>query len=103
MGLRFKIRANYPFWQLILGCTANKSLKAGCKQMWKHAIQHVAEVCLEGLSRVKPCNAVGRAAMTSDVHDLGYSLKGLLQPVPQELSTKLENNLRMVDNYVKVG
>ena len=71
-------------------------------QVWKHGLQHIAEVCLEGLSRVKACNAVGRAAMTSDVQDLGYSLKGLLQPLPKELAAQLENSLRLVDMYIKV-
>ncbi len=71
-------------------------------QIWRHGLQHVAEVCLEGLSRVKACNAIGRAAMTSDVQDLGYCLRGLLQPVPKELAAQLENSLRLVDNYVKV-
>ena len=71
-------------------------------QIWRHALQHIAEVCLEGLSRVKACNAVGRAAMTSDMQDLGYSLKCLLQPLPKELAAQLENSLRLVDNYIKV-
>ena len=63
----------------------------------------MAEVCLEGLSRVKPCNAVGRAAMTSDMQDLGYSLRAVLQPLTQDLSAHLENSLRIVDSYIKVN
>ena len=72
-------------------------------QIWKHAVRHIAEISLEGLSRVKPCNAVGRVAMASDLKDLEYGLRALLQPLSPELSNHLENSLRMVETYIKVS
>lgn len=64
-------------------------------------MQHIAELCLEGLGRVRACTAVGRAAMTSDMHSVGYTFRALLQPVPRELTVQLETSLRLVDNYIK--
>lgn len=65
-------------------------------------MRHIAEISLEGLAKVKPCNAVGRMAMTSDLKDLDYSLRALLQPLTPELRGHLENSLRMVETYIKV-
>lgn len=71
-------------------------------QLWRHALRHIGEVALEGLSRVKGCSAVGRTAMASDLQDLGYSLKSLLQPIPPDVAAALAANLRQVDGYIKV-
>ena len=70
-------------------------------QLWKHALRHIAEVTLEGLSRVKGCTGVGRAAMTSDLQDLSYGLKSILES--QEAAASLENSLRIIDTYIKVS
>jgi hypothetical protein len=72
------------------------------EQLWKHAMRHIAEVALEGLSQVKGCTGVGRTAMTSDLQDLSYSLKSILASPSQEMAASLETSLRIVDTYIKV-
>ena len=72
-------------------------------QLWKYALQGTVELVLDGLSGVRACTAMGRTAMSSDLQDLGYSLRAVLDPMPQDLVNALDSLLRLVDEYIKVS
>lgn len=71
-------------------------------QLWRHALRNIVDVVLEGLSNVKRCTAMGRTAMSSDLQDLGYSLKLVLEPLSKDMAAMLDSSLRMVEDYIKV-
>lgn len=66
------------------------------KRLWLHAQSYVAESVLAGVVAVRKCSLEGRAAMAVDLQGVAHALSARL---PRGVGL----NLRLVDDYIKVG
>uniref|UniRef100_A0A061RSJ3 Coiled-coil domain-containing protein 132-like isoform x1 n=2 Tax=Tetraselmis sp. GSL018 TaxID=582737 RepID=A0A061RSJ3_9CHLO len=64
--------------------------------MWNKALDALAQILLEGFSRVRRCTVEGRAAMTLDLQ--GF-IKGTESLSPRDVDA--HSKMRIVDNYIK--
>ncbi|BDA42201.1 probable Syndetin [Coccomyxa sp. Obi] len=70
-------------------------------QLWCFAGTLLAEVILEGVSRIRGrCSAIGRNAISADVQEAMHALKSLA-PVSATVAASLEKSSRLVDVYIK--
>ena len=76
-------------------------------QVWRHALQFAAEVTLDGIAHAGQkgrCTMMGRAAMSLDLQAVTGGLQSIMSGGTRNPATAafVADNMRLVDNYIKV-